>query len=244
MEFVSDGPLRTFPTQKKEEDMTTLFRPPHQGQAHQDLFVRMLHHEKKQGWFVEIGANHPVIASNTFLLEKDLGWKGLMIESDPQYLPMYESTRPKSIGVIGDATTLDYSSLLREHSFPTMIDYLQVDLDADNSSTIQCLELLDRDVLEQYKFGVVTFEHDIYRGDFYDTRKKSREILRKRGYIQIFSDVSVWEHERWCPFEDWYGHPDIIKEQLLNRIRFDPQSYKGIGSPRCIEIIEKHLSML
>lgn len=212
----------------------------HCGQAHQDLLVRILHHNKESGHYVEIGANHPKIASNTYLLEKELGWKGLMVELDPQYLPMYQAMRPKGIGVIADATTLDYYRLLQEHHFPSHIDYLQIDLDVDNGSTMQCLEWLEKNVFPSYKFGVITFEHDIYRGDFYDTQRRSRDILSKWGYVRIFSNVSVWEHERWCPFEDWYAHPDLIGEQLVNKVRWDAQNKDGIGSPDCIKILQKH----
>ena len=35
------------------------------------------------GFFVDVGANAPKVLSNTYFLEKCLGWKGLCIEADP-----------------------------------------------------------------------------------------------------------------------------------------------------------------
>ena len=44
------------------------------------------------GIFVEIGANHPNINSNTFLLEK-LGWKGVLVEPSPRFHPILQESR-------------------------------------------------------------------------------------------------------------------------------------------------------
>ncbi len=37
----------------------------------------------------EIGGNHPIICSNTYLLEKDYNYKGIIVEMDNSYLPLY-----------------------------------------------------------------------------------------------------------------------------------------------------------
>lgn len=195
---------------------------------------------KKNGTYIEIGANHPITASNTYLLDMKLNWKGLLIELDEQYLPMYKDHRPNSVGIIGDATQIDYASYLEEHNFPLNIDYLQIDLDVNNRSTLTTLELFDEKIFDKYKFGLVTFEHDIYTGDFFDTRNISRSIFEKRGYVRVFSDVSVWEHDRWCSFEDWYAHPDIIDKELIQSVVSDAENQEGVHSTDCIRIIKKY----
>jgi FkbM family methyltransferase len=35
---------------------------------------------RRDGFFIELGANNGITQSNTFLLERDLGWKGILIE--------------------------------------------------------------------------------------------------------------------------------------------------------------------
>lgn len=40
---------------------------------------------KKFGYFVDLAANFPVRASNTYSLERDFSWGGLCIEANPQY---------------------------------------------------------------------------------------------------------------------------------------------------------------
>ena len=51
-----------------------------QAQLFQDLYVVMRLQEKRNGFFVEFGACDGVTLSNTFLLEKMLGWRGVLSE--------------------------------------------------------------------------------------------------------------------------------------------------------------------
>ena len=48
-------------------------------------------------YFLEIGSNHPIIHNNTYLLEKEFNWKGLMIEYDGSFEELYKTNRPNSI---------------------------------------------------------------------------------------------------------------------------------------------------
>lgn len=48
-------------------------------QCGQDRFVSMLFEDKSEGFFLDIGANHPTHINNTFFFEKK-GWKGLAFE--------------------------------------------------------------------------------------------------------------------------------------------------------------------
>ena len=53
---------------------------PSQAQLQQDFFVLQEVGVKRHGFFVEVGACDGLKFSNTFLLEKDLGWKGILVE--------------------------------------------------------------------------------------------------------------------------------------------------------------------
>jgi hypothetical protein len=182
-------------------------------QACQDLFVLSALNNKKNGYFLEIGSNEPISINNTYLLESQYDWKGIMVEYNSVYQPMYVEKRPNSIHVIQDATTVDYMKHLAP--FPKDMDYLQVDLEVDNRSTLTTLELLDKTVFDTYRFATVTFEHDIYRGDYFNTRERSREIFQKRGYILMFPDVKLSS----CSFEDWYVHPELVDMKRLLPLR-------------------------
>jgi hypothetical protein len=188
-------------------------------QALQDLFAIQVLKNKTNGTFVEIGSNHPIAGNNTYLMESKFNWKGLMIEYDRSFEQLYKDLRPNSIYRIGDARLVDYRGILDENQFPSNIDYLQIDLDVDNKSTLDTLLLMDNTCFDKYKFATITFEHDIYRGNFFDTREISREIFKKRGYELVFPDVAVFFEGRYCPFEDWYVHPDLVDMDYVNGIR-------------------------
>jgi hypothetical protein len=193
-------------------------------QASQDLFVLKMLNFKKNGTFLEIGSAFPIHNSNTYLLEKDYTWSGIMVEFDSKYLSSYRKERPYSSYIIDDAQKINYRRYLDRCKYPVNMDYLQIDLDVDNKSTLNTLLILDNTVFDKYKFATVTFEHDIYRGDYFNTRSISREIFSKRGYIRIFSDVMVDNDDKITlnlPFEDWYVHPDLVDKELINKYKTD-----------------------
>jgi hypothetical protein len=185
------------------------------GQAEQDKFVLSVLKHKQNGYFVEIGSNHPININNTYLLESKYNWKGVMVEYEKNYLPMYQQHRPNSIHVMDDATKVDYKHLFETNNFPTTLDYLQIDLEACNGSTIQTLQKLNNEVFDTYKFATVTFEHDIYHTNFADARVQSREIFRQRGYVRVFDDIN---NQGVNPYEDWYVHPDLVDMDYVNKL--------------------------
>lgn len=187
----------------------------YQGQAQQDKFVLNILKEKKNGYFLEIGSNDPININNTYLLEKQYDWKGIMIEYNGSFLNSYKIHRPNSIHIINDATTVDYKNIFEKNNLPLSFDYLQIDLEANNGSTIQTLQKLDKEIFDTYKFATITFEHDIYHTNFDDTRLKSRDIFKKRGYVCVFEDIN---NQGVNPYEDWYVHPDLVDMNYVNNL--------------------------
>ena len=190
-------------------------------QSGQDLFVLAASNNKQNGYFLEIGSNHPSCNNNSFLLETQYKWKGLMVEYDKSFEESYKTLRSNSIYVIDDARNVNYREILDNNNFPKNMDYLQIDLDVDNKSTLDTLLLLEQTVFDEYKFATITFEHDIYTGNFFDTREISRKIFEKRGYLLAFPDVTVYWNGKHQPFEDWYIHPDLISIDFINKIKTD-----------------------
>ena len=188
-------------------------------QAAQDLFVEFVTKQKRKGYFLEIGSNHPIQHNNTYLLETKYNWRGLMVEYDKSFEELYTIHRPNSIYKIGDARLINYLEVLDNNNFPTNMDYLQIDLDVDNKSTLDTLMLLNSSVFDKYKFASITFEHDIYSGNFFDTRAISRQIFKDRGYVLLFPDVSVFWQGSYKQFEDWYVHPDLINSTIIYAFR-------------------------
>jgi hypothetical protein len=192
------------------------------GQANQDKFVLNVLKEKKSGYFLEIGSNHPIGINNTYLMEQTYEWRGIMVEYDSSFLPLYKIHRKNSIHIINDATTVDYKNVFEQNNMPLNFDYLQIDLEVNNRSTLTTLERLDNDIFDKYKFATVTFEHDIYTGNHFDTREKSRQIFNKRGYVCVFQDVN---NQGVNPYEDWYVHPDLVDMNYVTTLIENNKQY-------------------
>ena len=193
------------------------------GQAAQDFFVLAMLKHKKNGTFVEIGSNHPICINNTYLLEKSYKWRGIMVEYNHSFLELYKRERPNSKHIISDATLVNFKNEFESINMPQNIDYLQIDLEVTNNSTLQTLINLEQQVMKTYRFSVITFEHDVYSGNYFDTRNKSREIFLRNGYLRVFSDVSHVGN----PYEDWYVDPNssAVDMELVNEIT----SHESLG---------------
>ena len=63
------------------------------GKGGQDLIVAELLNKKRNGVFVDIGANDGITISNTYYFEKKLGWTGLCIEPIPAVYEKLKNNR-------------------------------------------------------------------------------------------------------------------------------------------------------
>ena len=54
--------------------------------------------EAPTGFYVDVGAFHPVQISNTYLLYRR-GWRGLVIDADPDFVPRFRRRRPRDFPV-------------------------------------------------------------------------------------------------------------------------------------------------
>jgi FkbM family methyltransferase len=66
-------------------------------QLGQDLEVLKFYNNKKNGFFIEIGANDGIELSNTYLLEKTYNWKGICVEPIPTKFKLLCNNRPNSL---------------------------------------------------------------------------------------------------------------------------------------------------
>lgn len=148
-------------------------------------------------------------------MEKRYDWKGLLVECEHKYEESYKTKRPNSLYRIQDAVQIDYTKIFKENNFPKNMDYLQIDLEVCNESTIKTLEVLNDTIFDDYKFASITFEHDIYRGNHFNTRERSRKIFLDRGYVLVFRDVT----HQGKTYEDWYVHPDLVDMKFVDTIK-------------------------
>jgi FkbM family methyltransferase len=64
--------------------------------SHQFRAIIQLLQNKKNGFFIELGAADGILCSNTYRLERDFGWDGILIEPIKDYFDMMCSMRKAS----------------------------------------------------------------------------------------------------------------------------------------------------
>lgn len=153
----------------------------------QDRWVVERLNKKRFGTFLEIGAQHPMANSNTFLLENLFGWLGFSLDREPSlYLEWCQAKRNLCIA---DALELEWLGILPESDY----DYLSLDIDEDQ------LKFVEKFPWDRIRFKVMTVEHDSYRfGE--ERRDKIRDILLNNGYKIHTQDVTI----NGTKYEDWW----------------------------------------
>lgn len=68
------------------------------GQDGEDLILNRLLDGQAQGFYVDIGAHHPVRFSNTYLFYRR-GWRGINIDAMPSSMQKFNKVRPRDINI-------------------------------------------------------------------------------------------------------------------------------------------------
>ena len=176
-------------------------------QCGQDLFVLNLL-KINNGTFLDLGCYLPKNISNTYLLELN-GWSGISLDI-VDYSEEWKERKNKFIQQ--DALNVDLNKLLNLHYENKVIDYLSLDMEILGDRFKLLSKVLDTD----YKFKIITIEHDSHISDEYVVKEKipQRELLKNNGYILVCGDVSQKEHPTLY-YEDWWVNEKyFIKEDL------------------------------
>ena len=81
----------------------------------QDLFVYHILNKQLNGFFVDIGSAHSSHYNNSYLLEKNLNWKGICLEFEPKYNYSYQNRN--CVYLNEDATKIDYKTIFTNKVF-------------------------------------------------------------------------------------------------------------------------------
>lgn len=80
-------------------------------QQAEDLAIQRYFEDKQNGFFIDIGAFHPIKYSNTYLFYKK-GWNGINIEPNPENIELFKVIRPNdltlNIGISDQPQKLTY----------------------------------------------------------------------------------------------------------------------------------------
>ena len=192
----------------------------------QDLFVLSSLDFKRGGFFVEFGAAEGVGLSNTWLLEKQFGWRGILSEPARSYAPELRANRDCSIDTrcvwsrSGETiafreasnrvlSTIDRFSEGDMHSAArkegVTYDVLTVSLSdllaehgapSDPDFLSIDTEGSELEILSTFDFRRWPFKVICCEHAYTSARQPLFELLTARGYTRVHEDISQ--------FDDWY----------------------------------------
>jgi len=170
-------------------------------QAKQDLHASIVCN-KRDGFFLDLGCNDPKFHNNSYALEIDLNWHGILIDIQSNMVNSCMNTRSTlNKYVVADLTTTNIADILVETKCPYKIDYISFDVD-DATETV-----LNNFPFDNYSFNFMTFEHDSYRLGPH-LKELSTSILSSYDYVLYKEDVPA---DRGEIFEDWWICPKLLE---------------------------------
>ena len=127
----------------------------------QDRWAAEIFGLKREGYFLEFGALDGILTSNTYTLEKELGWSGITVEANPTYFPAVCRNRECiTINAALWPESREIVEMVDAHGLSSVIDYKDGDSMASVRSeitkrkfkvdTLNPTELLDRFQVPKY----------------------------------------------------------------------------------------------
>jgi FkbM family methyltransferase len=200
--------------------------PNSKSQLRQDLFALSALDFKRNGYFVEFGAADGIFDSNTFLLEKDFGWSGILAEPAKHWHSRIRQNR--SCYVEMDCVWHETGASLTFNESPSTIHST---IDSFSSlgmhshwrrngaiytvKTISLTDLLEKynspsvvdylsidtegselEILMSHDFNRYRFRTITCEHCFLPAREKILDLLTGKGYTRVLTDLSN--------FDDWY----------------------------------------
>jgi FkbM family methyltransferase len=204
-------------------------------QLFQDCYVTWKLGEEKPGYFVEFGATDGVALSNTWRLETELGWTGLLAEPFPAWHEALHANRRARIDHRcvwrRSGETLEFLAVRTIPELASLKAYAGHDLHAaerqKSSETITVESVALTDLLAEHgaprlidylSIDVEGAELDALESLDFDrfqprivTIEHNFDEARRAGIeLLLGSQGFVREFEQFSGFDDWYFHPQRV----------------------------------
>jgi len=125
----------------------------HLGEFGEDIFVRRFFKKFSKGFYVDVGAYHPIKGSLTYDLYKN-NWKGINIDLSKISIDLFKISRPKDINLRTAITDFDGKTFFYENSPINQQNSLIENSNAEKIE-IDCYKL--NTILENYKIQKVDY---------------------------------------------------------------------------------------
>lgn len=112
------------------------------GQDGEDLILSRLFDGKRNGFYVDVGAHHPIRFSNTYLFYKR-GWRGINIDAMPGSMKLFNKIRPRDINV--EAGVDEASGMLKYYLFnePALNTFDKAEAEIKNAPPYRMVDAIE-----------------------------------------------------------------------------------------------------
>lgn len=178
-------------------------------QLGQDVQVLKFLNNKKNGYFVDIGANDGITLSNTYLLEKNFDWTGICSEPNPQIFNQLLKNRPNSHcnsnAVYSESNQKLLFSITRDSLFSGITEFITLYKEKlVNSSTVSVETISLADLLKKFNAPQSIDYLSI------DTEGSEFEILKNFPFQEYHFKIIHIEHNFLEP------NKSLIQQLLIN----------------------------
>lgn len=197
-----------------------------QAQLWQDLFVLHQLKMKKEGFFVEFGATNGKSLSNTYMLEKQFGWTGILAEPARCWHQKLYKNRNVAIETMcvwsksGDVLTFNETEVAELSTIDSFSDSDFHDMARKRGvtysvNTISLLDMLKKyqapkiidylsidtegsefEIMKNFDFSEYKFRVITCEHNYSSDREKINTLLKSHGYVAKYPELSE--------FDDWY----------------------------------------
>ncbi|MFB6457701.1 FkbM family methyltransferase [Chitinophaga sp. Hz27] len=170
-------------------------------QEGEDMILRRFFDNRKEGFFVDIGAHHPIRFSNTYRFYLD-GWRGINVDAMPGSMEAFRKIRPEDINL--EVPVSDQKQVLKFYIFnePALNTFSEKEaktkdglnnykiVDVRDLETVTLSEILDKHLPEGKKIDFLSV--DVEGLDLQVLQSNNWEKYRPEFVLveDLMSDVS------------------------------------------------------
>jgi FkbM family methyltransferase len=206
-------------------------------QLGQDLIALALTDCKRNGFFVEFGATNGKDLSNSYILEKDFGWQGILAEPARSWHRDLRINRNCEIETDCVWKESGVEILFNEVPYlelSTIEQFSSSDMHSESRkpgrrypvNTISLIELLEKynapividylsidtegsefEILSNFDFSKYQINFISCEHNFTKTRDQTQQLLESNGFRRVLTDLSR--------FDDWFVHHSLFKSKGL-----------------------------
>ena len=143
------------------------YGPDHNSFGLEELVIRDFFRDRRDGFYLDIGASHHQIYSNTYFLEHNLGWQGIAVEPMTNFEPGYLEYRPRTrfrpffVSDVSNQSAKMYThgdKFMATSSNKTFVERFGLNPTEFVAPTITLNDLLDREKVEAVDFVSMDIE--------------------------------------------------------------------------------------